>query len=161
MKNFLLLILLATFIFTSCKKPEIDKPYVPVTRCADMTENMDTINLFIRGNWEWVESYSITRTFQGYVTPNTPGKNHHSLKLHGDTLQFFENIIPDSIYAFRIQRLSDFTNYPDDSLPVITYRSRYTGMGGGIIPIKICKDQLLIHSEGVSSIDVESLWIRK
>jgi hypothetical protein len=161
MKNLLSLILFSLFILCSCNKPKTDEPYVPVARCPDMTRNMDTINLFIHGDWEWVESYKITREFQGYVTPNTQGENRRNLKLRGDSLQFFINNSPDSIYRFHIRLLSDLTGYPDDSLPIIDYVSRYTGMGGGIIPLKICKNQLLMQTQYTTSSGGESLWIRK
>ena len=161
MKKQLLIIFVGLFVCSACDKDKTDKPYVPIIRCPDMTRNMDTINNYIRGNWEWVEEYRVTRTFQGWVTPNTPGENHLSLKLYGDTLQFFTNNRPDSFYNFRIRLLSDLTNYPDDSLPIIYYTRFYTGMGGGVIPIKICKNQLLMQHQYVSSIIGERLWIRK
>lgn len=126
-----------------------------------MTRNMDTINMYIQGNWEWVEEYRVTRTFAGYVTPNTPGENHLTLKLKGDSLQFFINNNPDSIYRYRIQLLSDLTNYPDDSLPIINYFSFNTGMGGGRIPIMICKNQLLMQTQYTTSSGGEKLWLRK
>jgi hypothetical protein len=162
MKKLLPILLVFVSSLIACEKPESDKPYVPVTRCSDMTRNIDTINKYIRGNWEWVESYEITRTFRGYITPNTPGQDRRMLKIDGDSLQFIKNNKPDSIYRFRIHKYSDFSNYPDDStISVISYTSRYTGMGGGAIVLKICKEQLLMQSGYVSSLDIESLWLRK
>jgi hypothetical protein len=161
MKNFISFLLLFISFFASCKKSKIDKPYVPITRCADMTRNVDTINMFIQGNWEWVEEYRVTRAGEEYITPDSPGAFHLHLKLYGDTAKFFLNNILDSIYRFRVQRLSDFTNYPNDSLPVIVYYSFYTALRVSQVPIMICKNQLLMQHQYVNSFVGERLWIKK
>lgn len=162
MKKQLLFLLLIFFIVASCKKQETDKPYVPVTRCADMTRNMDTITKYIQGNWEWVEEYRVTRyNGEEYITPATPGFEHITLRLFGDTARFVVNNKPDSVYKFMIQRLSDFTNYPADSLPVIAYYSFYTGLRRSQVPIMVCKNQILMQHQFVNSIVGERLWVRR
>lgn len=162
MKNPLILVVLSLFTLCACKKEKVKRPYVPIVRCADMTKNIDTINMFIQGNWEWVEEYRVTRyNGEEYFTPSSPNSYHLNLKLSGDTARFFVNSTPDSIYRFRIQRELEITNYPTDSLPVIVYYSFYTGQRMSYVPIMICKNQLLMQHQYVSSFVGERLWIRK
>ena len=161
MKNRSSLIIFFVLVFCACKKE--DKPYVPVQRCLNFSRNIDTINRYINGTWEWLEEKRYDRDKQEYVyyTPNSPGWYYLTLKLSGDTAKFFVNNLPDSIYQFRIQRLYEITNYPPDSLPVIAYYSFFTGIRRNAIPVMICKDQLLMYDQMSSDIGGEHLWIRK
>ncbi len=162
MKNLLLFSLLNLFALSACKKENVKGPYVPIARCVDLTSNMDTINLYIQGSWEWVEEYRVTRyNGEEYITPNSPNSYHLNLKLFGDTARFFVNNRPDSVYRFRIQRELEITNYPTDSLPVLVYYSFFTGQRKSYVPLVICINQLLMQHQYVSSIVGERLWVRK
>lgn len=162
MQKIILFIFILFVLFCACKKEKQDGPYVPVVRCADLTRNIDTINHFIKGNWDWAEEYRVTRLNGGeYITPSSPGSYHTLLKLSGDTARFFKNGQPDSVYRFRIQRESEISNYPPDSLPVLVYYSFYTGLRRTYVPVMICKDQLIMQHQYVSSIVGERIWLRK
>lgn len=162
MKSPATLFIFVLFIFGSCNKSKIGKPYTPITRCFDITRNLDTINLYIMGNWEWVEEYRVSRyNGEEYFTPNSPNSYHLDLKLSGDTANFFINNKPDSVYRFRIQREFEITNYPTDSMPIIVFYSFFTSQRRSYVPIMICKTQLLMQHQYVSSIVGERLWIRK
>jgi hypothetical protein len=162
MKNILtsLVASIVLFFASGCEREK--KPYVPVQRCPDLTRNMDTISKYIHGTWEWLEEMRIDR-YSGiqYFTPNTPGWYSLTVKLSNDTAKFFVNNFPDSVFQFRIQKWMEITNYPTDSIPVIAYYSFYTGVRRNAIPIMICKDQLLMQNQLVSSIFGENVWRRK
>ena len=161
MKNLLILLLVTFFSFCACKKE--NKPYIPVTRCPDLTRNIDTINTYIQGEWEWVEErrYDRDRGEYVYYTAYSPGWYHLSIKLNGDTVKLFVNGLPDSTYQFKIQRLSEITNYPLDSLPVLVYYSFYTRLRRNAIPIMICKDQLLMQYQIMADNLGEDIWMKK
>ena len=163
MKN-ISIILVATialiFIY-GCEKDE--KPYVPVERCPDLTRNMDTINKYIHGTWQWLEEKRYDRYKNEYVyfTPKTPGWYNLSISLSGDTIRFFKNNIPDSVYRFKIQRELEITNYPTDSLPVIAYYSFYNGVIRNYVPIMMCKKQMLLQYQFDSDIAGEDVYQRR
>lgn len=161
MKNILASIVVITiFLFAyGCGKEK--KPYVPVVRCPDLTRNIDTINRYIQGTWEFLEELRCSWDGCQYLTPSSPGMYRTTLKLSSDTARFFKNNTPDSVYKFRIQREFEISNYAPDSLPVIVYYSFYTGIRRTYVPIMICKDQLLMQHQLVSSFVGESIWARK
>lgn len=160
LKNLLIVSLITLLVFSSCKKDKGE--YVPYARCVGLTRNIDTISKYIHGNWEWVEEYRVTRYEGGhYITPDSPNSYHLTLKLSADTARFFVNNRPDSIYRFKIQRELEITNYPTDSLPVIVYYSFNTGQRKSYVQIMICRDQLLMQHQYVSSIAGERLWLKR
>jgi hypothetical protein len=163
MKNLInsVITLLSLLLFFSCNKDD-PKPYEPVKRCSDRTRNIDTINLYIRGYWEWVEEYRVTRFNEvEYITPASPGEKEIDLVLSGDTAIFYVNNQIDSVYQFKIQEETEITNFPTDTLPVLVYYSFATGLRKSYVPIMICRNQLLMQHQYVNSIVGERLWIRK
>jgi hypothetical protein len=150
---------LALLLANACKKEE--KPYVPVVRCENFTRNVDSINLYIQGNWNWVEEYRVSRTGEEYIRPNTSGYYPIKLSISGDTASFYVNHIPDSVYQFKIKKLSEFTNYSEDTVPVLVYYSFFTGIRKTHVPILICRNQILMQHQYVSSFVGERLWLRE
>ena len=161
MKNFLILILIFLIIFCGCEKE--NKAYVPIERCSDLTRNMDTINKYIQGTWEWIEEKRYDRYQNGYIyfTPKTPGWTERKMKLFLDTAIISIPNTQDSTFRFKIQWFFEITGFPSDSLPVIAYYSFYTGLRKNAIPIMICKNQLLLQHQFVSSNFGEDIWVRK
>jgi hypothetical protein len=160
MKNSTLLLAAGlALLLAGCEKEE--KPYVPVVRCSNFTRNIDTINMYINGTWEFLEELRCGRNGCEYLTPESPRMYKISLKLSGDTARFYVNNQPDSIYQYRIQWLYEFTNYPGDTLPVLVYYSFYTGLRKSQVPIMICSNQILMQHQFVSSYVGERLWMRK
>jgi hypothetical protein len=160
MKNLTLLISLLFLVLFSCKKEK--KPYVPVPRCADLTRNIDTINLYIHGNWRFVEELRFSREYGlQYLTPDSEGAYHWTLKISGDTVTFFTNNVQDQLYRFRIQRELEFTNFPTDSMPCLFLYSVSSTHLVSYIPILICRNQLLMQTQHVSSFGGERLYIRE
>jgi hypothetical protein len=161
MKNNLILLaaVIVLLLAYGCEKEE--KPYVPVVRCPNLTRDIDTINKYIRGDWEFLEELRCSWDGCQYLTPKSSGMYHITLKLSNDTARFFKNNMPDSVYNFKIQREFEISNYPPDSLPVIVYYSFYTGIRRTYVPIMICKNQLLMQYQFVSSSVGERIWTRK
>ena len=161
MRNQLLSFLLVVCLVYSCKKEEETKPYEPIQRNPDLSRNIDSINKYIQGTWEWKEELRVSWDGIRYLTPQTPGMHHDYLKLSNDTARFFRDNKYDSVYKFRIQRELEITNYPTDSMWVIVYYSFYTGLRRSYVPILISKNQLLMQHQFVSSIVGENIWVRK
>jgi hypothetical protein len=161
MKHLSVLILISIIFFYGCEKKE--EPYVPIQRCPDLTRNMDTLNKYIHGTWDWREEMRYDRSQNGYLylTPNTPGRSERTMRLFADTAVISIPNIADSVFRFRIQRQFEITGFPTDSLPMLVYYSFYTGIRQNAIPIKICKNQLLLQHQFISSIYGEFLWVRK
>ena len=146
--------------FYCCKKE--NQPYKPLERCPDLTNNMDTISKYIDGNWIWLEEkrWDRVKGEYEYLTPQTEGYTLQ-LVLSGDTARFYKNNDADSVYKFKILRESDIETWqPDDTLPVIAFFGFSTGVRQSYVPIKICKDQLLMQHQFVSSIVGERIWNR-
>ena len=158
MKYFFILSLISLLV-CCCKKDE--KPYTPVQRSPELTRNMDSIQKYIHGSWIWLEEKRWDRTIgvYKYLTPETEGYSAR-LEMSGDTARFYKNNLPDSSYKFQVLRESDISNWPDDSLPVLVFYLFSTGERQTYVPIKICKDQLLMQYEFVSSTLGEKLWRR-
>lgn len=159
MKYLSFLILIATISFYGCEEKE--KPYIPVQLCSDMTNNIDSINKYIHGTWKWVEEkrYNrITREYE-YATPKDYGYNLTQI-FSGDTLKFFKNTTPDSVYQFKIQRELEISNIPTDSTTVVAYYSFYTMQSRGYVAIMICKNQLLMLHDTYRDGIGRTLWMR-
>jgi hypothetical protein len=160
MRNLTLIISLLFLVLFSCKKEK--KPYVPVQRCADLTRNIDTLNLYIHGNWKFVEELRISREFGvQYLTPDSEGAHHWTLKISGDTATFFTNNIQDELYRFRIQRELEIANFYTDSTPCLVFYTIPSNQLVSHLPILICKNQLLMQGQYVSSVVGERLYIRE
>jgi hypothetical protein len=160
MKKPVLPIFLFTAILFSCKKEH--KPYVPVQRCADLTRNIDTINLYIRGNWRFVEELRFSREYGlQYLTPDSEGEGHWTLKISGDTATFFTNNVQDVSYRFRIQRELEITNFSTDSMPCLVFYKFASSQPTIYVPVLICRNQLLMQDQYVSSFGGETLLIRE
>lgn len=161
MKNHVIgFILPIIFLVAACGKEEHE--YEPIPRCPDLTSNIDTIKKYIPGTWKWAEEVRYDRIAGiRYFTPNSPGWHHVSVKLYGDTAQFFVNNKIDSARQFKIQRLLEITNFNSDSTPVLVYYNFHNGVRRSSVPIWICKDQLIMQYQLFSDIAGDQLWIRK
>jgi hypothetical protein len=161
MKYLPLLILNCVISFYGCDKEE--KPYVPIQRCPDFTRNMDTINKYIHGTWDWKEEMRYDRNQNGFIyfTPKTPGWTTRIMRLFADTAVISIPNTPDSVFRFKIQWQFEITGFPTDSLPMLAYYSFYTGIRKNAIPIMICKNQLLMQNQFVTSNFGEDIWLRK
>ena len=160
MKNLSLLILICIIFLPACKK-EV-KPYTPIERCADLTNNLDSINKYIQGTWERMEEVRLERlTGLLYSHPNTPGWRNYIYKFSGDTVTMYNNGIQDSVYRFKIQRELEITNFPMDSSVVMVYYSFFTGLRRRYIPIVICKTQLIFLNNLSSDVVGDWLCLRR
>jgi hypothetical protein len=83
------------------------------------------------------------------------------VRLFADTAIVSIPNISESVFKFRIQWQFEITGFPTDSLPMLVYYSFDTGIRQNAVPIMICKNQLLLQHQYVSSIQGEALWIRK
>lgn len=154
------LFLICISVLYGCEKEE--KPYVPVQLCADLSRNMDTINQYIHGTWDWIEEkrYNRIKGEYEYFTPKDYGYNLTRI-FSGDTLKFFNNTTLDSVYQFKIQKEFEITNFPSDTLSVIAYYSFHTGLSRGYVPIIICKTQLLMLHDINSDVIGRRLWVKR
>lgn len=158
MKQSILFSITILLILSSCGKE--NRPYIPITRCQNLTRNMDTISKYIHGTWKWQEEKRFNRhTGQFDYYPSKIWRSL-SLRLSGDTAIYFENEIQDSLYQFRLQREFEITNQAQDSLPVLVFYSFTTGTRRTYVPILLCKDQLIMQYQYLSDLIGELLWFR-
>jgi hypothetical protein len=162
MKNSTLLLTAGIILLLvyGCKKE--DRPYVRVKRCPDLTRDIDKINQYIIGKWEWIEEEYYDRRSNSFVyyTPNSLGRNKKTLYFFDNKVQITGYGAYDGTYKFRIHRLLEFTNYPTDSLPVLVYYYMNTGQRMSPIPIMLCRDQMLFQSQIWSDVAGEKVWRR-
>ena len=158
--KFLFIFLLALAVYCFVCKKEDESPYVPVKRCPELTNNMNTLSMYIKGKWQFVEEKRIAR-YNGteYFTPTSQGWGHQTIIFSDTTAQYFIDNRLDSNYRYRILWQCDITNYPLDSIPVLTFFSLSTGQRIYYVPIFICNNQLLLSYW--NSFNSQSLWIRK
>ena len=78
--KFLFIFLLALAVYGVACKKENEGPYVPVKRCPDLTNNMNTLSMYIKGKWQFVEEKRIAR-YNGteYFTPTSQGWGHQTI----------------------------------------------------------------------------------
>ncbi len=159
MKYFFPLLLICTLL-CCCKKE--DQPYRPIQLCTGITRNIDSINEYIHGTWEWREKKIFSRELGGYyyLTPQTQGYSI-SLKLSNDTAKFYVNNQPDSVYRFLILREKDLTTMPEDSLPIIVYYSFYTGLIQSYFRVRICSTFLVTEESYRGDIAGDDIWEKK
>ena len=160
MKQFFIITLL--FLGWCCKdKPT---PYVPVTIPCTLSRDIDTIKLNIKGTWEWLEEKRYYLGQQGpvYLTPKTEGYTSRMV-IGNDTLRFFKNSKPDSVYTYKIIRWKEIsgTNFHEDELPVLAFYRLYDNRRASFVPLKICIDYLLFQHQYVTSIGGEQIWKRQ
>lgn len=118
----------------------------------------------IRGNWTWLEEKRVDRLRQDYVylTPKNQGYTL-SLCLSNDTARFFKNNRPDSVYTYKVVRLTEIsgTNFPEDNDPVLLLNSLHNGLRDSHVPIKICGNYLVLQYQFVTSNSGELIWKRQ
>jgi hypothetical protein len=156
----LLIFTLVISIVSCCKKNEPEQ-YQPIQVPCPLTKNLDTIKLYIQGTWQWLEEKRYNRGLQKteYLTPQNQGYTL-ALKLSNDTARYFINNRPDSVYTFKIQRLTEIsgTNFPEDNDPVLVLYRLHDGLRNSHVPLKICSNYLLLQHQYVSSIVGERIW---
>jgi hypothetical protein len=158
---FFITLLFPIFIFC-CKKH--DEHYQPIQISCTLTKDLDSCRSLIQGTWTWLEEKRIDRVRQRfvYLTPKNQGYKL-SLTLVKDTARFYKNNRPDSVYTFRVARLTEIsgTNFPEDNDPVLVFYSLHNGLRDSHVPIKICSNYLLMQNQFVSSIIGEEIWRRQ
>lgn len=170
MKKLILIILLFQ-AFLSCKKkpadttePPFEEDYKPVQITCTLSNDLDTIKALIPGTWEWLEEKQIIRgqAAPKYITPKIRGYIE-TRRFSNDTLYFYKNNKPDSIYLYAIVRLKEITglNFPQDEWPVLLVKNLWTGDRDWYVPVKICKDFLILQAQYVSSIRGEQILKRQ
>lgn len=159
----LFFIILLSCIILCCKKKQtvVDEEYQPIQILCQLSNNLDTIRFYIKGNWEWLQEKRADRVQQKfvYLTPKTEGYSL-TLALGNDTARFYKNNLPDSVYTYKVVRLAEIsgTSFPEDSLPVLVFYNLYNGMRNSHVPIKICSNYMLLQYQYVSSIVGEDIW---
>ena len=154
MKQFFIILLFSIF---SCKKKPGEE-YIPVQIPCTLSKNIDTVKLYIQGTWEWLEEKRADRVQQKfvYLTPQTQGYTS-TMQIGKDTIRFFKNNYPDSVYTYKILLQHDITgtNYPEDQDPALVFYRLYDGLRSNYVPLKICPDYLLLQYQYVTSIGGE------
>lgn len=159
--KFLFFISLLFFTFSCCKKKPVDQEYQPIQITCTLTKNLDTCRSLIQGNWTWLEEKRFDQVQQifVYLTPQNQGYSL-SLRLLNDTARFYKNNQPDSVYTFKVVRLTEIsgTNFPEDNDPVLVFFNLHNGLRSFHVPIKICSNYLLLQYQYVRSIEGEQIW---
>lgn len=162
MKRYLIILLFS--FFCCCKKKQVQNEYQPNVIPCTLSKDIDTVKFYIQGTWEWLEERRPNRLLQEmeYLTPQNQGYTL-TLKLYNDTARFFKNNQPDSVYTYKIQRLTEITelHFPEDSVPVLVYYNLNNGIRAWHVPIKICSNYILLQSQYVTSIGGEAIWKRQ
>ncbi|HOH96634.1 MAG TPA: hypothetical protein PK638_05575 [Candidatus Enterocola sp.] len=116
------------------------------------------------GNWVWLEEKRFNRVkgVYEYLTPQNQGYTS-SISFKNDTAYIFKSGVPESVYTYEVVRLSEIsgTNFPEDNDPVLVFYNLSDGLRNSHVPIKICKDFLLLQHQYVTSIGGESIWKRQ
>ena len=163
----IILILLVTL--GACKPCEIQEPcfledvQTPVTIECNLTNDLDSVKLYIRGTWTWLQEERRQRGQPTkYLTPKTEGVSR-VLKLQNDTATFYQCGKIVETHKFAIIRLKEIsgTNFPEDEWSVLVYYNLETGLRVHHIPVKICADRLVMQNQFVSSIIGEEIWKRE
>lgn len=159
--KFSFFITLLLFIFACCKKNTVENEYQPVVVTCTLTKDLDSCKSLIQGNWVWLEEKRFNRVEQKfeYLTPQNQGYTL-SVTLLNDTARYYRNNRPDSVYTFKILRLTEIsgTNFPEDNDPVIVFYNLHNGLRNWHVPIRICSNYLLLQYQYVSSIGGEAIW---
>jgi hypothetical protein len=155
------IILLMIVTLFSCRK-NIEKPYVPIVLCSDLTDNKDTIDKYIYGTWEWVEQKLFATQTNEYVyqTPKTEGYTF-VLNFSGDTAKFYKNNLLTTLYRFQIQKEKEITNWPDDNKTVMVYYDFATGQRQNYFRIETCKNYFVQEQSYRSDAAWDVVWKRK
>ena len=142
-----LFIALLFLIFVSCKK---EQAYQPVQISCNLTKDLDSCKALIKGSWTWRETKILNR-LEGrndYITPKTEGITR-SLSLINDTARFYKNNRLDSVYTYKILRLTELTgtNYPEDNYPVLVFYQLHSGRRYDFVFLSICREYLYLDYE--------------
>jgi hypothetical protein len=156
MKAFQLIFLLfAIILFSQCHKT---KPYVPVQLCPDLTENINSVEMFIYKKWEWTESRQIDRSGTTiYSYPKVEGYSLQ-LKLTSDTAIFYKNNFPDVSYKFRVCLEKEITNDSSDDKTVIVMYDLTSGSYHHYYRIQACENFLVLLQSYRSDISPDMIY---
>lgn len=154
---FIIILLLSTF---SCKKKPIEE-YVPVQIPCTLSKNIDTVKFYIQGTWKWLEEKRADRAQQNfvYLTPKNQGYTL-TMRIANDTLRFYKNNQPDSVYTYKVLLQHDITgtNYAEDQDPALVFYRLYDGLRSNYVPLKMCSNYLQLQYQFVTSIGGEQIW---
>lgn len=157
--KYLIIASVFSFVFSCCKK-KIEE-YQPIVLPCQASKNLDTIMQYIKGTWQWLEEKRIDRGQQKfiYLTPQNQGYSL-ILQLSDSIAKFYKNNQQDSIYTYRIIRLTELTgtNFPEDQDPVLVFYSIHNGQRRSHVPLKICSNYLLLQYQFVRTIEGEQIW---
>lgn len=144
-----LLIFLLLFLLDSCSKdddPSAEK-YSHLKSECQLSDNYDSINHYLIGEWIWAESCTRIRgTDPFYTTPSTENKIRKDI--YSDT--FLSVFIDDKLVGQSGYRLlgfnENFNLVPMDSLTTkeVEFIEYFGGpyVTTGMVPIKICENYL-------------------
>jgi hypothetical protein len=149
---------LSIMVFASCHK---EKLYVPVKPCSDLTSNIDTVSMYLKGKWNWMQEQRYDRVDQDYkyLTPRTEGYTL-TLEIEGDTVTFYKNSKFYDASKFKILKESDITNIQTDTDTVLAFYNLSSGFIQNYVPIKICSSFLVLQFQLTSSVVGEQIWKR-
>lgn len=156
--------LVALFFLGSfcCKKknPSVEE-YEPVQVSCILSTNIDSVKFYIQGTWQWIEEKRMDRTLQKfiYLTPQNQGYTR-KLKLGNDTARFFKNNRPDSVYLYKVIKLTEITgtNFPEDEDPVLAFYRLADNARVSFVPLRICPTYLQLQYQYVRSIEGQQIW---
>ena len=142
-----LFIKLLFIIFVSCKK---EQAYQPVQISCNLTKDLDSCRALIGGTWTWLET-KIPNPLYGrddYIRAKTEGYTR-SISVINDTVRFYRNNRPDSVYTYKILKLTELTgtNYPEDNYPVLVFYQLHSGRRYDFVFLNICREYLYLDYE--------------
>lgn len=141
----LILFLLSIY---SCKK-DSNIPYQPVQVCSDLSNNIDSINKYIHGKWNWAEDKYLDRSSSNmvYITPKTTGYIR-TMNITDSTITFYKNYFIQDKYKYKVAKGSDIPYFGSGNEVYLEFRDFKTGNYYGFVPISICSEYLVFYSMG-------------
>lgn len=157
------IVLFTSLVFGSicCKKSDNVEEYQPLLIPCSLSKDLDTARLYIQGTWHWLEEKRVDRVQQKfvYLTPQNQGYTL-AMRFSKDTVRFFKNDQPDSVYTYTVTRQTEITgtSFPEDNDPVLVFYNLHNGLRSSYVPLKICTDYLLLQHQYVSSVVGQRIW---
>lgn len=152
-----ILCIVGLIVFWGCRK---DRPYKPVELCRNLTTRFDSVPMFTKGNWKWIESSRWG--FYGSTTYDYPKKAGYfeEVRFSGDTIMFIHNMLEVRLKRFKIARESEFTNYPPDSATILATYNFETNQREIYYRIGICEDYMVFFQAYASDVSPDMIYER-
>lgn len=134
MRNIFILFLFVLIIVSGCKNQDIEKTTLSCN-CDHPTNQLDTANSMIQGEWTWVSTVFRRRGSESYYETPQNTTNQITYTFTADTLTIIKNVVNIYKSKYSIGHFGDFSNTPTDSSLVVIYSHSDTSIGVSMLLI--------------------------